>query len=592
MQNEDKFRSRLFFIIILNIIVLGSLVVLSNLAYAAELHQKTLSEITKHTTSDQNPSITVGKAPSAIGIYSENICCYQKIFVANYGDNTVSVIDGTNNTKVEDIKVGKGPKAIGVDFNTPAIYVANYGDNTVSVISTQNYTWLKDIPVGKGPSAVAVDYETDTIYVTNYLDGTLSVIDGTNNTKVDDIKVGMTPEAIGVDSITKTIYVTNDVHGTVSVIDGTNNTKVDDIKVGKGPSAIGVDFNTNTTYVANSVDDTVSVIDGKTNKVVAKVMFNTEPFNAGHIQCSKDNLTGLTDIVPTEQQFYIWSGSECTAKPNQGFEFVSWQENLPGNSTQLINFSLPNTWDSSLRDSILDFLHMKPDKPEATLKMTKFGSFTANFKELPPPIPAQYVVTLFTVVATAFVGTWLTPTVIGWRRAKKQGSRLHYYRKEVKKVKNLDKDRRFGELNILRDNITDEYTRGKITKEQYDKLGDETSISYREIIKNELDSLNNLAEDDRLKQLSEIRSNLEDTHANGKINDENYENLKKQISILYEEMFERRIDSLNYSPENDKLKLMDKIKDDITNAYSKERLNELHYTLLKEKLSNYEAKKI
>ena len=91
---------------------------------------------------------------------------------------------------------------------------------------------------------------------------------------------------------------------------------------------------TNTIYVANFNDDSVSVIDGNANKVVTNVMFNTEPFNAGHIECDKDK-----SIAPTAQQFYIWSGSECTAKPNQGFEFVSWQENLAGNSTQLLNFS-------------------------------------------------------------------------------------------------------------------------------------------------------------------------------------------------------------------------------------------------------------
>jgi hypothetical protein len=64
-------------------------------------------------------------------------------------------------------------------------------------------------------------------------------------------------------------------------------------------------------------------------------MFNVEPFNAGRIECDKDKKLK----PPIAQQFYIWSGSECTAKPSQGFEFVSWQENLAGNSTQLIQFS-------------------------------------------------------------------------------------------------------------------------------------------------------------------------------------------------------------------------------------------------------------
>jgi hypothetical protein len=205
-------------------------------------------------------------------------------------------------------------------------------------------------------------------------------------------------------------------------------------------------------------------------------LFNAEPFNAGHIECDKL-------IAPISQQIYLYSGSGCTAKPYQGFEIVSWHENLGGNSTQLVRLSPP----PSILNSILDFLHMNPDKPEATLNVTKLGSFTANFKALPPPIPPEYVATLFTVVVTAFIGSWLTPTVIGWRNAKKQGNMLNKYHNEIKRVYNdakLDRNN-IQDLDNLRDNITDEYTTGKISKESYDKLGDEISISYGQIFTKE-----------------------------------------------------------------------------------------------------------
>jgi YVTN family beta-propeller protein len=213
MQNDGKIQRRLIFVIIINIILLVSVVVLSNLTYAQldqELHQKTLDEITNHTSSNQNPHITVGRGPSAIGV---NFVTHT-IYVANSIDNTVSVIDGINNKKIGDIKVGKRPLAVGFDDNPNTIYVANSLDNTVSVI------------------------------------------DGKNNTKIGDIKVGPNPSAIGVDRRTNIIYV------------------------GMAPYAIGVDEGRNTIYVANSREDTVSVIDGRANKVVAKVMFNIEPFNA------------------------------------------------------------------------------------------------------------------------------------------------------------------------------------------------------------------------------------------------------------------------------------------------------------------------
>ncbi len=320
--------------------------------------------------------------------------------------------------------------------------------------------------------------------------------------------------------------------------------------------------------------------------MVAKVIFNIEPFNAGHIECDKEKL-----IVPVAEEFYMWPGSQCTAKPNQGFEFVSWQENLGRNSTQLISFVRP----PSIVDSILEFFHVNPDKPEATLNITKFGSFTANFRALPAPVPPEYVATLFTVVATAFIGSWLTPTIIGWRNAKKQGSKLDHYHNEIKKVYDDAKIERsdIQKLDSLRDNITDEYTRGKINKESYDKLVDEISVSYGEIITKEIDSLNKFyLSENEVKRLSAIINNIEDMHAKGKINNGYYTNLKKQTSILYQEIFRRRIDSLKSLPENkDKTNLLDEIKEDISDAYSKEKITELHYSLLEKKLSNYERPK-
>jgi hypothetical protein len=60
----------------------------------------------------------------------------------------------------------------------------------------------------------------------------------------------------------------------------------------------------------------------------------------------------------------------------------------------------------------------EPRNIPATLSVTKFGNFTANFEKLPPAIPPEYLATLFAVVASAFIGSWLTPSFIGWRKAK------------------------------------------------------------------------------------------------------------------------------------------------------------------------------
>ena len=58
--------------------------------------------------------------------------------------------------------------------------------------------------------------------------------------------------------------------------------------------------------------------------------------------------------------------------------------------------------------------------------------------------------------------------------------------------------------------------------------------------------------------------------------------------MYYEDILMTKLESLTNISENNKAKLLAEIKHDISDAYSKERINELHYTLLKEKVSNYE----
>ena len=140
MQNRQRL---LIDLIVLDIIVSFFANVLSDFTYAQEnldLHKKTLYEITKFIPSKQNAYIPVGNQPSAIGIdYITH-----KVYVVNMIDDTVSVIDGINNTKIgKDIPVGSLPSAIGVDYITHKVYVAD--DNTVSAINTGNNKIVKVI---------------------------------------------------------------------------------------------------------------------------------------------------------------------------------------------------------------------------------------------------------------------------------------------------------------------------------------------------------------------------------------------------------------------------------------------------------------
>jgi YVTN family beta-propeller protein len=557
--------------------------------YVVNVDSDSVSVISAENNTKIGEDIPVGDYPVDILSYGNILIGYNTLYVVNYDSDSVSVISAENNTKIgEDIPVGEGPEGIFADLHSDSVYVANADSNDVSVISAENNTKIgEDIPVGEGPTAIAQvsDFSSpfpfrDRLYVVNHGSNDVSVISAENNTKIgEDIPVGDYP--VDILSLNTTLYVVNDDSHSVSVISAENNTKIgedillrerkatsigggglfeeyliayfnnilyvvnydynivsvisaenntkigEDIPVGEGPTAIVVDYDSDSVYVANAASNSLSVIDPIVNEVVAGITFKVNPFNSGYILCD-----GLTTPFPTEQYIYVYSGAQCTAKPNKGFEFLSWEENLEGNSTQLITVSSSaSTW-----DSILDLLGFESNEPEATLNVTKFGTFTANFKELPPAVPSEYWIPIYGILISTIVG-WSIPSIIGWAKSKADVRKLNYYHKRIASLYGDGKldENDIEALDRLRSNIMDAYSKGKINEKHYESLRNEISILYEEILRKRINALNKSNPSNRKttqEQLAQIRNEVEYAYSKGKINEKHYDLLNKNISNL------------------------------------------------------------
>jgi YVTN family beta-propeller protein len=74
-------------------------------------------------------TVTAGTYPWAVAVNPVT----NKIYVANYNSNNVTMIDGATNAKTT-VPVGSTPQAVAVNPVTNKIYVANRGTNNVTVI--------------------------------------------------------------------------------------------------------------------------------------------------------------------------------------------------------------------------------------------------------------------------------------------------------------------------------------------------------------------------------------------------------------------------------------------------------------------------
>jgi len=254
--------------------------------------------------------VATGRTPVALAEDRDN----HTLYVANVAAKTLSVIDtercNAQRTRgcralARTVRVGTGPGGLAVDRQNQTIYVANTGDNTVSVIdarrcNAQHTAGCRQRPpvqaVGGAPGPIAVSKSGDTVYVANTGLGvtnnrvrggnTVSVIDGTECngahrrgcTAVPPPVVavggfpGGQPQALAVDEQTHNVYVANNNDDTLSVIGGTrcNARQVfgcarpaPSVQTGAAPSAVAVIPSMHTIYVADSADNAVAVIDDR-----------------------------------------------------------------------------------------------------------------------------------------------------------------------------------------------------------------------------------------------------------------------------------------------------------------------------------------
>jgi YVTN family beta-propeller protein len=274
--------------------------------YVANLNGNTVSVINGATCNAEvtsgcgrsPPTVQVGNKPDGIAVDQAT----DTIYVANGNDNTVSVIDGAGcNATVTSgcghsppvIAVGNNPIAVAVDQFTDTAYVANAGDNTVSVIDGAecNATVTSGcgqsplvIAVGNAPDAVAVNQATDTIYVTTGLfeeatpSAAMYVIDGATCNAAISSGCGQTPATmvtggfsygVAVNQATDTVFADSIIDSDLEVFDGATCNAIHhagcgqtptSVLVGGWPANLALNPATGTVYVPDNVDGQVSIV--------------------------------------------------------------------------------------------------------------------------------------------------------------------------------------------------------------------------------------------------------------------------------------------------------------------------------------------
>ncbi len=207
-----------------------------------------------------------------------------KIYVCNWWDFALGVVDGATNSLQKQIPLNGSPTDWGVAVNpkTNRAYVSLNGNGGgVAVIDTSSNTQITSFSIGVGSYYIACNPVTNKVYVVIY-DGAwtgfgLFVIDGATNTIETRIPLELNACGVAVNSKTNMIYASSLLESNVQVFDGSTNQQVATVPVGGYPQVIAVNETLNHVYTSNYFDNTMTAFDGATNQVIATVSVGQGP---------------------------------------------------------------------------------------------------------------------------------------------------------------------------------------------------------------------------------------------------------------------------------------------------------------------------
>ena len=214
-------------------------------------------------------SIAVGRLPRWIAVDATA----NRVYVANDGDGTLTVINGDNLSILATVAIG-GAGPIAVDERNNKVYVIRRGKpGSVVAIDGSTYVWSVIDTASLDPQGIAVDGQLGRLFVSYAGSGDVRAIDtvtptGTTTTRSVSIPVAGHPSLLALNPGTHRVYVMSDDPGAMlTVIDGSSLTSQSLSAAGHGgtvPTALAVNAAGNSVYAAFGNDLVVLDATGNT----------------------------------------------------------------------------------------------------------------------------------------------------------------------------------------------------------------------------------------------------------------------------------------------------------------------------------------
>ncbi len=198
-----------------------------------------------------------------------------KLFVSKRNNASVSVVDTTNGAFVQNIAVGNAPYGVGA--SSTRVWVANFSDSTISLIDAATNTVLSTTAASLYPSLIAP--LGSRAFISAWGAGVMDV--DTNNTVQKTLATGDGSFGVATNSTTNRAYVSNRNTSVLTTIDTSTDAVLGTFTETAVPYALALNPNTHHLFIVLADSNVLRVRDASTMNFVADLSLGVQGANGG-----------------------------------------------------------------------------------------------------------------------------------------------------------------------------------------------------------------------------------------------------------------------------------------------------------------------
>jgi len=214
-----------------------------------------------------NTVVATWDSGATVGLRYANgvVLTRRRVYVANRGEGSVSVVNIDDPTDVKIISVGSRP--FGVAAGTDYVFVANFDSDSVTIINS-NTLATNTVSVPGKPTMLAT--LGNNAYVASWSGGVYKVGSDGSVAQVVSPDQGQF-FSVAANPATARVYISDQSDNSVVVLDTNTNTIVATISMPATPHALAVNSRNNRIYIVAAAENKLYVLDGDTNQLVDSV---------------------------------------------------------------------------------------------------------------------------------------------------------------------------------------------------------------------------------------------------------------------------------------------------------------------------------